>query len=31
MVPIMSAAATDMPTSVTYTEFSSDNFKEKGN
>ena len=27
----MSAAALDMPTSVTFTEFSSDSFKEKGN
>ena len=29
MVPAMSAAALDMPTSVTFTEFSSDSFKEK--
>ena len=31
MVPVISAAALDMPTSVTLTEFSSDSFKEKGN
>jgi len=31
MVPVISAAALDMPTSVTFTEFSSDSFKEKGN
>ena len=31
MVPVMSAAALDTPTSVTFTKFSSDSFKESGN
>ena len=31
MVPVMSTAALDMPTSVIFTEFSADSFKENGN